>query len=56
MHSLLDLHHVHCGVFAQNIRQKTAMIRGQMLYDYKGHPRIGRKEGQKLLKRLQTAC
>ena len=55
-HAVPDLLHRHRAVFPENIRQKTLVVRGQVLDHDIGQPSIGRKKCQKLLKRLQAAC
>ena len=49
MHTVLDFQYRHRGIFAQDIRQKTAVVRRKMLNHNKSHACIGRKKCQKLL-------
>ena len=54
-HPVPDLCHRHPAVLRKDIRHQAFMIRSQVLYDHKRHPRIGRKECKKLLQCFQPA-
>ena len=56
IHPVLGLHDLHGSIFCQDVRQKAAVIRRQMLDHYESHSRIRGQKRQKLLKRLQSAC
>ena len=56
LHPVFRLLHRHRRVFAQDFRQKTLMVRRQMLDDDERHPRILRQKGQKLLQRLEAGA
>ena len=55
--SVLDLEHLHAGVPADKFRKEALVVRGQVLHEHEGHPRIGFRghAGEEGLERRQSA-